>query len=118
MEFLHLCRFQSLVSLLKAYSNAQDGEKTAEILRLILEHGMVLPTTFVRDVCWRAGVGENTRCVGVGMETISMATTMCLPLHAPDRNKLVSQFSRNDAVGDKDKSSLEAQHSDPEQLEK
>ena len=49
------------MSLLKAYSSEGDAEKTAEILRLILSHKMVVPTSFVRDVCWRAGVSENIR---------------------------------------------------------
>ena len=55
------CRFQALVSLLKAYSREGDAERTAEMLRLILSHKMVLPTSFVRDVCWRAGVSESVR---------------------------------------------------------
>jgi hypothetical protein len=85
--------FQALVSLLKAYSTDRDVEKTVEVLGLILRHKMVLPTTFVRDVCWRAGVPENVR------------------------SKLVGQFSRNEAASGDDsdkKSASEARDSDTE----
>ena len=49
------------MSLLKGYSSAQDAEKTVQILHIILKHNMVIPTTFVRDVCWTAGVSESVR---------------------------------------------------------
>ena len=57
------CSFRALVSLLKAYSNVQNADKTVELLGLILKYGMILPTVFVRDVCWTAGVSETDRSV-------------------------------------------------------
>ena len=69
------------MSLLKAYSTDRDVEKTVEVLRLILRHKMVLPTTFVRDVCWRAGVPENVRylcvCVCTWWEGIQNSSGKC-----------------------------------------
>jgi hypothetical protein len=55
------CRFLALVELLKASSSVQDAERTAEVLNMMLQYGMVLSTTFVRDICRTAGVSDDTR---------------------------------------------------------
>ena len=85
------------MSLLKGYSAAQDTENTVEVLRLILKHNMVLPTTFVRDICWRAEIREDIRCVCVCVcvwcgflltKSVCRSSDHC-------RNTLLGQFARS-----------------------
>lgn len=53
--------FMALSQLLKVYSALKDKEMIVKTFEMMIEKGMMLPTTFVRDICWNSEIDTPTR---------------------------------------------------------
>lgn len=53
--------FMALSQLLKVYSALKDKEMIVKTFDMMIEKGMLLPSTFVRDICWNSEIDTPTR---------------------------------------------------------
>ncbi|KAL5471434.1 hypothetical protein EMCRGX_G029553 [Ephydatia muelleri] len=53
--------FMALSQLLKVYSALKNKEMIVKTFDMMIEQGMMLPTTFVRDICWNSEIDTPTR---------------------------------------------------------
>eukprot|EP00731_Ephydatia_muelleri_P020486 Em0013g213a len=54
-------KFMALSQLLKVYSALKNKEMIVKTFDMMIEQGMMLPTTFVRDICWNSEIDTPTR---------------------------------------------------------